>query len=129
MSLGPLHAIVGAFACSTGTPAAPPFVTIGPVNHGWTPPASALRRDAEAVTRGGVQGPGATVQEAVAGSTSVREGLPVDPPARTDAQLWSVLTSSERMFFGRAESRRATYGPDGFMGLVAPQGRTLDVRA
>jgi hypothetical protein len=38
-------------------------------------------------------------------------GLPVEPPAGTDPELWSVLTADERAFFARAGAAGPlTYG-------------------
>lgn len=94
---------------------------VGPVDRFWTAPASAPRPGAAAARD--VESAGATA------TSEAARGLPVDPPAHTDAQLWSVLTSTERTFFARAGSRSGTYGPSGLADALASQGLAVDLRA
>lgn len=50
-------------------------------------------------------------------SSRVANAVPVEAPAGTDPELWSVLTSEERAFFARA----STQGPLTYSRLMAPQ--------
>ena len=101
-------------------------VKITPVDRFWTAPAAPAprARSAEAL---------ASAQAArTAPTTAPRAAMtlvPVDAPADTDAQLWSVLTSPERTFFSRSAPRNVTYGPSGAAGSMGARGQALDVRA
>jgi len=58
--------------------------------------------------------------------------LPLDPPAGTDPELWSVLTSEERAFFAKADALSSlTYGRVGAGATAAlpARGGRLDVWA
>lgn len=57
--------------------------------------------------------------------------LPVEPPAGTDPQLWSVLTTEERRFFAQARAMGpVTYGRSnlGLAELGLQRGGRLDVK-
>ena len=59
----------------------------------------------------------------------VRRELAAEPPQGTDDRLWSVLTSDERSYFGRARAAASpVYGPSGTPGSVAIRGQVLNVR-
>ena len=101
-------------------------VKITPVDRFWTAPTAPARRApaAEALA------PAPTSRTApTASARPTAQLLPVDAPADTDAQLWSVLTSPERTFFSRSAPRNVTYGPSGAAGSMGARGQALDVRA
>lgn len=56
--------------------------------------------------------------------------IPAKAPRGTDEKLWSVLTSAERTYFGRARAASTpVYGPSGGLQSMAMRGQALNLRA
>jgi len=98
-------------------------VNVSPVGRYATPPL-------ERMAPRGLAGPSGSAQPpaSAAGPAGARE-IPVHTPEGTDAQLWSVLTSDERAYFGRAGTRTLVYGPAGASRSLSLNGRALDLKA
>lgn len=98
--------------------------------------AAAVERAAPRAPVSGTQAAGAQGAQAYAAQATAvqaaRPGaveIPAEAPRGTDVKLWSVLTSEERAYFGRARAAAApTYGPSGTASATV-RGQLLNLRA